>query len=70
MGKKLQLALAAIPAFVMATSAHAAGESGVDVTSLVAEITAQKASVGTIGIAILGVVLAIVCFNWIRRSIK
>ena len=68
MGKKLKLALAAIPAFAMATAARA--EGGVDVAALVTEITAQKASVSTIGIAILGVILAIVCFNWIRRSIK
>lgn len=68
MMKKTKLALAAIPAYLMATaSAHA---EAVDVTSLVADITGQKASVGAIGIAILGVVLAIVCFNWIRRSIK
>lgn len=67
MGKKLKLALLAIPAFVAATTAHA---QAIDVASLVTEITAQKASVGTIGLAILGVVLAIVCFNWIRRSIK
>lgn len=65
--KKLKAALLAIPAYVMATAAHA---EAVDVTALVADITGQKASVGLIGMAILGVVLAIVCFNWIRRSIK
>ncbi|PIG00386.1 major capsid protein [Comamonas sp. 26] len=69
MGKKLKLALAAVPAFVLATVGTAHAEA-VDVTTLVADITGQKASVGSIGLAILGVVLAIVCFNWIRRSIK
>ncbi|MEF8686320.1 UNVERIFIED_CONTAM: phage coat protein [Comamonas sp. A-3] len=66
--KKLKTALLAIPAYVMATTA--AHAEAVDVTALVADITGQKASVGLIGMAILGVVLAIVCFNWIRRSIK
>lgn len=66
--KKFKTAMLAIPAYVMSlTAAHA---EAVDVTALVADITGQKASVGLIGMAILGVVLAIVCFNWIRRSIK
>jgi hypothetical protein len=70
MSKKIQLALLAIPAYLAATGTALAQSTGVDVTSLASEITAQKTSVTTIGLAILGVVLAIVCFNWIRRSIK
>lgn len=70
MTQKIKLALLAIPAYVAATGTALAQSTGVDVTSLSSEITAQKASVTTIGMAILGVVLAIVCFNWIRRSIK
>lgn len=70
MSKKVQLALLAIPAYLAATGTAMAQSTGVDVSGLVTEIGAQKASVSSIGLAILGVVLAIVCFAWIRRSIK
>lgn len=64
--KKTYLALLAIPAFAV-SSAQAAG---IDVSSVVTDITDQKGSVSEIGMAILGVVVAIACFMWIRRAIK
>lgn|GEM_PF-3783442 len=66
MTKKTRLALLAIPAFAAASAQAAA----VDVSSVVADIGDQVGSVTNIGMAILGVVVAIACFMWIRRSIK
>lgn len=66
MMKKTRLALVAIPAFVAASAQAAA----VDVSGVVADIGDQIGSVSDIGMAILGVVVAIACFMWIRRSIK
>ena len=64
--KKTYLALMAIPAFAM-NQAYAAA---IDVSSIVSDIGDQKTSVADIGMVILGVVVAIACFTWIRRSIK
>lgn len=64
--KKTYLALMAIPAFAMSQ----AQAQGIDVSGIVTDIGNQKASVSDIGMVILGVVVAIACFAWIRRSIK
>jgi hypothetical protein len=66
MKKKLKLALLGIPAFVTATASHAA----IDVTALVGEITGVKEPSSQIGMAVLGVIVTIVTFLWIRRAIK
>lgn len=66
MKKSLKLALLGIPAFAMATASHAA----VDVTGLVTEITGTKDPVGLIGMAVLGVIVTVATFLWIRRAIK
>ena len=47
-----------------------AQDAGLDVSGLLPTISAQKASVGEIGLAILAVVVAIACVMWIRRVIK
>lgn len=39
-------------------------------TSVTTGITAAVADVSTVGAAILGVVIAIVAFSWIRRVLK
>lgn len=65
MKQLLAITLASAASLLATATAHA-----VEVTELVTEIGAQKASVSTIGMTILGVIVAIVCFNWIRRAIK
>lgn len=47
-----------------------AQDAGVDVTPVVTEITASKASIGLIGTTVLGVIVALAVFVWIRRAIK
>lgn len=68
--KKLKSALVAIPAYALATGQAFAQSTGVDVTEVVAEITGAKTSVGTIGVTVLGVIVALAVFVWIRRAIK
>lgn len=47
-----------------------AQDAGVDVTPVVAEISASKTSIGLIGTTVLGVIVALAVFVWIRRAIK
>lgn len=47
-----------------------AQDAGVDVTPVVTEITASKASIALIGTTVLGVIVALAVFVWIRRAIK
>lgn len=58
---------AAVAAFLAASISSAMAEVPASVT---AGITETVADVGTVGAAILGVVIAIVAFNWLRRVIK
>lgn len=44
--------------------------TGVDVTPVVAEISGSKASIALIGTTVLGVIVALAVFVWIRRAIK
>ena len=41
-----------------------------DTTAVLTAITGALADIGTVGTAILGVVVAIVAFSWIRRVLK
>lgn len=56
-------ALAALAAVSMAGAANAA----IDISS---EVTAAKTDIGTAGGLIIGVVVAIAVFAWLRRVIK
>lgn len=58
---------AAAAAAVVAVSATSAMAAGLDLS---ADITAAKTDVITNGTAILGVVVAVVTFAWIRRVLK
>jgi hypothetical protein len=51
-------------ALMSAASAHA---EGVDIS---AAVTAAKTDIGTAGGLIIGVVVAVAAFSWIRRVIK
>lgn len=48
-------------------TAHAAA---VDVAAAVADIGAQAAPVGAIGLAILGITVAVAAFMWLKKGIK
>lgn len=66
--QKMKYGLAAIPAYVL--TAGSAMAEGVDVAGIVTEITGAKASISTIGIAVLGVIVALAVFAWVRRAIR
>ena len=63
------LALVACVAAALSTGAQAAAVAAVDVTYAVGGISAQSTPVGLIGVAILGVVVAVAAFAWIRKGI-
>lgn len=44
--------------------------AGVDVAPVVTEINASKTSIALIGTTVLGVIVALAVFVWIRRAIK
>lgn len=51
---------------VMASPAMAA----IDVTDVVTDIEGTKAPIGLIGVAVLGVIVAIAAFGYVRRAIR
>ncbi len=55
-------ALASAPAF-------ASGGTSVDVGEVVSSITAALGPIGQIGVAVLGVYVAIKVYKWVRRSL-
>ena len=60
-------ALALVPAsFLVAGAANAAA---VDVTGVVADISAQAAPIAAIGAAVLMVYVGIKAFKWVRQSL-
>lgn len=58
-----------VGAAVMAGPALAAGDA-VDVTATVATITGQLVPVGLIGVAVLGVMVAVKAFRWVRGALS
>lgn len=68
--QKMKYGLAAIPAYALTAGSAMAQSTGVDVAGIVTEITGAKASISTIGIAVLGVVVALAVFAWVRRAIR
>jgi len=61
---------AAAVLLAVGTQAEAAGVAAVDVTDVVTGITNQLTSIGTIGVTILGLVVAIAAYRWVKRVIK
>lgn len=64
--KNARRALVALPLAAMGGLASAA----TDVTSLVTDIGGEKTSISTIGVAILGVIVAAAVFMWLRKVIR
>lgn len=62
------LAVLASPLAFLTQSAKAVA-TGVDVSTVTDTISAQSASVTTVGLAILAVIVGIVAFTWIRKAI-
>lgn len=58
--------LAVLTAFVSMPSFAAA----IDVSGTVTDIGAQLVPIGLIGIAVLGVILALKAFHWVRRALS
>lgn len=58
--------IAAATGVTLALQAHAVG---VDVTSTVTTISDQLGPIGLIGVAVLGVTVAVKAFKWVRRGI-
>lgn len=54
---------------VMASPAMAA-DAAIDVTPVVAKIEATTGPIGLIGLAVLGVIVAIAAFGYVRRAIR
>jgi len=61
-------ALALVGGTAATLSAHAAG-TAVDVTDTVSTIGLQLVPVGLVGVAILGVMVAVAAFVWIRKAV-
>lgn len=69
MGDKLKYA-ALVPGVFLMSSAMAQEEGSSVVDAVEGAVTAATADVKAIGLAIIGVVVAVVAFNWIRRVIR
>lgn len=66
-GKSAALAAVGTAALVSAP-AFASGGSGVDVGATVSAINAALGPIGQIGIAVLGVLVGIKVYKWVRRA--
>jgi len=47
-----------------------ASAAGIDVTGIVTEIGAQAAPIGLIGVAVLGIAVALKAFKWVRAALS
>ncbi len=68
--KVLWSSVLALGVALVAGVAEAAGVAAVDVTDVVSGITNQSTSIATIGTTILGIIVGIVAFKWVRRVLK
>lgn len=67
--KGKRAALAAVGTTALASApAFASGGAGVDVGSVVSAINAALDPIGNIGVAVLGVLVAIKVYKWVRRA--
>lgn len=69
MRKQVALRLAAIPAFVLATTSQAFA-AAIDVADVVTDIQAQAAPVALIGAAVLILFVGIKAFKWVRKALS
>jgi hypothetical protein len=63
--KKLLL----VPAVLVAGNAFAAAGAAVDVVDVTGTIAAQLPSIASVGVAVLGVIVAIAAYKWVKRAI-
>ncbi len=68
--KSIKTALVAAPASLLVSAQAHAQSAGVDVSDVVTEISGAKGPIGSIGTTVLGVIVTIAVFVWIRRAIK
>lgn len=71
--KQAQTLLSKIGALSLAAGAAVMSHpamAAIDVTDVVTEIEGTKAPVGLIGVAVLGVIVAIAAFGYVRRAIR
>lgn len=67
MNANIKRGLAAAGAFALTASANAAA---VDVSDVVADIAAQAAPVGLVGVAVLTIYAAVKAFKWVRAAMS
>jgi hypothetical protein len=67
--KMTKLLLPVSAALLMGSNAFAAAGAAVDVTDVTGTIAAQLPSIALVGVAVLGVIVAIAAFKWVRRAI-
>ena len=51
------------------SNAFAAAGAAVDVTDVTGTIAAQLPSIASVGVAVLGVIVAIAAYKWVKRAI-
>lgn len=54
----------------MAVGATASQAAAIDVTAIVTDIGNQLAPIGLIGIAVMGVMVAVKAFRWVRAALS
>jgi len=54
----------------MAVGATASQAAAIDVTAIVTDIGNQLAPIGLIGIAVMGVTVAVKAFRWVRAALS
>ncbi|QHI96753.1 methyltransferase [Xylophilus rhododendri] len=55
---------------LVASTAQAAAGAAVDVTDVTGTVTAQLPSIAAVGGAVLGVIVAVAAFKWVKRAIS
>lgn len=62
--------LAGLAGALVAGGAHAAAGTAVDVADVTGTIAAQLVPIGLVGVAVLGVVVAVKAFKWVRGALS
>ena len=61
---------AAVGAAVASGGAFAQSTGAIDATAVVSTVTAQLTPIGLVGAAVLGVVVAVKAFKWVRAALS
>lgn len=65
---KLSAAVSGLSLATIAPFAMASGGGGVDVSAVVSAIEGAAAPIAAIGLAVLGILVAIKVYKWVRRA--